>query len=110
MPLLFSYGTLQLERVQLETYGRVLAGKSDSLLCYALKDLEITDSSVLKKSQQRFHPIAVQTGNSSDLILGMLFEITDEELAATDAYEVSDYKRVFETFASGNEGWVYVSK
>ena len=33
---LFSYGTLQLDRVQIETYGRLLEGVKDSLLNYKL--------------------------------------------------------------------------
>jgi hypothetical protein len=34
--------------------------------------------------------------------------ITEEELAAADAYEVADYKRVSVTLASGLTAWVYV--
>ncbi len=32
MPLLFSYGTLQQEDVQLSTFGRLLQGQRDELL------------------------------------------------------------------------------
>ena len=32
MPLLFSYGTLQQEDVQLATFGRLLQGQKDELL------------------------------------------------------------------------------
>jgi hypothetical protein len=32
MPLLFSYGTLQEEKVQLSTFGRRLGGQRDELL------------------------------------------------------------------------------
>ena len=32
MPLLFSYGTLQQENVQLSTFGRLLQGQRDELL------------------------------------------------------------------------------
>ncbi|BCQ64792.1 hypothetical protein PBOI14_65420 [Pseudomonas sp. Boi14] len=38
-----------------------------------------------------------------------MFCITPEELAAADSYEVSDYKRVSVTLASGIQAWVYVS-
>ncbi|HAO29187.1 MAG TPA: UDP-N-acetylmuramate--alanine ligase, partial [Chryseobacterium indologenes] len=31
MPYLFSYGTLQKEQVQLETFGRILQGEKDTL-------------------------------------------------------------------------------
>lgn len=50
MPLLFSYGTLQLEQVQLETFGRLLKGEKDVLSGYKITMLEITDPEVLEKA------------------------------------------------------------
>jgi gamma-glutamylcyclotransferase (GGCT)/AIG2-like uncharacterized protein YtfP len=47
-------------------------------------------------------------GAQSDQIAGTVFEITSEELAAADRYEVSDYKRIAVTLASGRTAWVYV--
>jgi hypothetical protein len=38
----------------------------------------------------------------------MVFEITTEELAAADRYEVSEYTRVLVTLKSGVNSWVYV--
>lgn len=105
---LFSYGTLQLEQVQIETYGRLLTGTKDSLPNYRIEDLKITDAEVIRKSGKEYHPIALKTGNPEDCIEGTVFEITDKELAETDQYEVSDYERVLETFASGQQAWVYV--
>ena len=107
---LFSYGTLQLEKVQIETYGRLLKGEKDSLLNYKLDKLKITDAEVIKKSGKEFHPIAMKTGISDDMIDGTIYEITEEELDSTDKYEVSDYKRVLETFVSGKKAWIYVAK
>lgn len=107
--LLFSYGTLQYEKVQLESFGRILKGNKDVLEGYRLEKLEITDKEVLTKSEQSFHPIAVKTNNPDDFIKGILFEITEQELLQADAYEVDDYTRVWETFKSGKQGWVYVS-
>ena len=106
--LLFSYGTLQLEKVQLESFGRILNGKKDRLLNYKLESLVITDTIVLEKSEKTEHPIAVKTNQEIDFIDGVLFEITEEELKQADAYEVDDYKRVLETFESGFSAWVYV--
>jgi len=108
--LLFSYGTLQLEKVQLENYGRLLKGERDKLIGYKVLKLQITDSTVLSKSQLEYHPIAVKTKNESDFIEGMLFEITDKELVETDKYEVSQYLRILETFESGKKAWLYVAK
>lgn len=110
MPLLFSYGTLQLEQVQIETYGRKLEGDKDVLQCYRIEQLEITDPFVLKTSGERFHPIAKKSGDPTDELEGMVFKITDEELAETDKYEVSDYERVEETFKSGVQAWIYTAK
>lgn len=107
---LFSYGTLQLEKVQLETYGRLLNGKKDKLLNYQLEQIEITDPEVLAKSEQKHHPIATKTNRKSDFIQGMIFEINDQELSQTDQYEVDDYIRVLETFESGEKAWIYIKK
>ncbi|HEX7366533.1 MAG TPA: gamma-glutamylcyclotransferase family protein [Pelobium sp.] len=110
MPLLFSYGTLQKEQVQLETFGRLLKGKSDSLPGYKLDLLEITDAEVLRKSGQKFHPIIRYSGNLNDEVGGVLFELTEEEILAADKYEVADYKRIETRFASGKLGFIYVEK
>lgn len=107
---LFSYGTLQYEKVQLENYGRILTGTQDRLTGYKMDKIKITDSTVLAKSQLEYHPIALKSENDSDYIDGVLFEITGAELAETDKYEVSQYQRIVETFQSGKKGWVYVAK
>lgn len=106
--LLFSYGTLQFEKVQLESFGRILKGSKDSLPGYKLENLKITDNDVLSKSAQQYHPIAIPTKNKEDIVSGVLFEITEEELRQADLYELSDYKRIKVTFTSNQEGWVYV--
>ena len=72
--------------------------------------LKITDPDVLLKSGKDYHPIALKTNDSKDFIEGTIFEITTQELEETDRYEVSDYKRVLETFASGQQAWIYVEK
>ena len=71
--------------------------------------IEITDPEVLAKSGLRFHPIIVP-GAPSNEVAGMVFEITADELAAADRYEVADYKRITARLKSGIEAWVYVRK
>ena len=44
----------------------------------------------------------------TDRVPGMMFEISDAELAHADAYEVAAYVRVKAPLASGLEAWVYV--
>jgi hypothetical protein len=106
--LLFSYGTLQLAGVQMAQFGRLLDGSDDALPGYTQTLVEITDPEVIRKSGERFHPIVMATGNAADKIAGRVFAITEAELAAADAYEVDDYKRVLVRLTSGHEAWVYV--
>jgi len=106
---LFSYGTLQLEKVQLESFGRILDGTKDSLKGYKLTSLEITDENVLKQSEQKFHPMAVPSDSMSDKVDGVVFEVTSEELLQADKYEVADYKRISVTLESGKKAWIYIS-
>ena len=106
---LFSYGTLQKDKVQLETFGRLLKGAEDVLIGYRLSSIEITDADVLAASEQQYHLIAIPTGVETDAIEGVIFEITMEELLSADEYEAEDYKRVKEKFKSGNDAWVYVA-
>ena len=110
MPYLFSYGTLQKEEVQIETFGRILQGEKDVLKGYKLKMLEITDPEVLRKSNQKYHPILEFSGNADDEVEGVLFGVTDEEILQADEYEVDDYKRIEMVFKSGKVGFIYVGK
>lgn len=106
--LLFSYGTLQLERVQIESFGRLLDGEDDAMPGYRRTLVEITDPDVLRKSGERFHPIVAASGDPADEVTGKVFQITAPELAAADRYEVSDYKRVAVQLKSGKQAWVYI--
>ena len=110
MPLLFSYGTLQIPKVQLETFHRLLEGRPDELIGYRLDYIEIADPEVLRKSEQAYHPILRYTGVNQDVIQGMLFEISDQELVQADEYEVDDYVRIETELASGKRGYIYVEK
>ena len=89
-------------------FGRKLNGTDEILFGYKLEQLQITDSSVLEKSEQVLHPIALPSNDPNDRVKGTLYEISTEELNQADTYEVSDYKRIKTTFASGKQGWVYI--
>jgi gamma-glutamylcyclotransferase (GGCT)/AIG2-like uncharacterized protein YtfP len=106
---LFSYGTLQQEAVQFSTFGRKLKGVADVLLGYQLKDLEIKDAHVIAISGKAVHAVLMRTGNKVDAVKGTVFNISPEELAAADRYEVADYKRISVKLSSGIAAWVYVS-
>ena len=106
--LLFSYGTLQDKAVQLANFGRELNGQADRMPGYRLDWVEITDPGVLATSGKSHHPIGSPSGQANDSVAGMVFQISEDELAAADRYEVADYKRVAVTLASGLTAWVYV--
>jgi gamma-glutamylcyclotransferase (GGCT)/AIG2-like uncharacterized protein YtfP len=105
---LFSYGTLQYETVQLANFGRKLAGSLDQLPGFELSMLEITDPKVIATSGETHHPIVRYTGNPTNCVEGMVFEISTEELKRADSYEVSNYKRIKVKLVSGISAWVYV--
>lgn len=106
--ILFSYGTLQLEAVQMSTFGRKLTGEADAIIGYKLSMLEIQDEEVVALSGQKYHPVIAPTGNPGDSVDGTAFLVTPEELLHADDYEVDDYKRVQVDLKSGRKGWVYV--
>ena len=106
---LFSYGTLQLPEVQLSTYGRRLDGDGDSLAGFRLSTITINSSAVAGISGTADHPIVTYTGSDADHVAGMLFLLTDAELAATDEYETDQYVRVQAPLMRGRSAWVYAA-
>jgi len=108
MPKLFSYGTLQQENVQLATFGRRLDGQIDQLTGFVQTEIKIDDPEVVRASGKTHHPMLVFTNRPDDCVNGTAFDITENELAQADDYEVDDYKRVAVTLVSGLQAWVYV--
>ena len=106
--LLFSYGTLQLEAVQIATFGRRLAGTSDVLRGFELVSLRIEDQTVIAISGKADHTMARFTGRASDVVSGMVFAVTPDELQNADTYEVAAVKRVAVVLQSGVRAWAYV--
>lgn len=105
---LFSYGTLQLEPVQLSTFGRKLDTTPDTLPGYENAMVAIDDAEVVRISGKTHHPIIRRSKNNSDAVQGSLLKITHQELLNADEYEVSAYKRVSVILASGIKAWAYV--
>jgi gamma-glutamylcyclotransferase (GGCT)/AIG2-like uncharacterized protein YtfP len=106
--LLFSYGTLQDKAVQMANFGRELTGSRDSLPGYTTSLIPIRDPAVVATSGKTHHSIAERSASQADEVLGTVFSITAQELAAADRYEVCEYTRVCETLKSGARAWVYV--
>jgi hypothetical protein len=107
MPLLFSYGTLQEEAVQLSTFGRVLRGSPDVLVGFELSMKRIEDPAFVAASGRSEHAIVTFTGKNESRVSGMVFEVTEAEIASSDAYEPAGYRRVLGTLVSGKQAWVY---
>ncbi len=110
MERLFSYGTLQMEKVQKEVFGRLLCGKKDVLLGYVITKIKITNKDVIEKSGTNIHPILLFTSKKTDEIKGTVFDLSLEELKLADAYEVEEYKRAKGEFKSGNTSWIYAAR
>ncbi|SMN15513.1 hypothetical protein CRYPA_1557 [uncultured Candidatus Thioglobus sp.] len=85
-----------------------MEGHADQLLGHKLEMVEICDCDVVVLSGETHHPIAVLSKDKNDFVSGVIFEITPEELAQSDEYEVNEYKRVMGEFKSGQKAWVYV--
>ncbi len=106
--ILFSYGTLQLESVQIATFGRRLEGKPDVLPGFRQSLVKIEDSTVVATSGKTHHPIVEFTGQDSDAVPGTAFKVSAEEIQEADKYEVAAYKRISVVLRSGVRAWVYV--
>jgi gamma-glutamylcyclotransferase (GGCT)/AIG2-like uncharacterized protein YtfP len=108
MPLLFSYGTLQQEGVQLAIFDRKLCGDQDELVGYEQALLLIEDPVVVSTSGKTHHTIVRPSGDPASRIKGTVYQLTEAELHRADRYEVAAYKRTAANLASGREAWVYV--
>jgi hypothetical protein len=109
MPLLFSYGSLQQEEVQLSTFGRRLDGQRDELPRFEPSLVRIDDPQVAIKLGKTHHANVRFNGNEGSRVPGMVFEVTDTELAGVDKYEAAFfYQRAAAMLGSGRQAWVYV--
>ena len=106
--LLFSYGTLRQPDVQQATFGRELDGRPDAIVGYDLDYVTISDPHVIATSGSDRHPILKPTDRAGAAVEGMVFTISEADLAAADEYEVDDYRRIAVPLRSGDEAWVYV--
>lgn len=111
MPLIFSYGTLQDEKVQLSTFGRLLKGEKDELPGFEKSLVKIDDRESVTAIGRTHYDNVRFTGRNEDRVRGTAFEITDAELATADEYEEdADYQRRAVTLASGKRAWVYLHR
>lgn len=107
MAWLFSYGTLQEPEVQRSTFGRLLDGRADELVGFEQALFTIDDPQFVATSGKAQHAIVRFNGRNDSRVRGMVFEVTDDELARADRYEPVGYERITTTLASGRQAWVY---
>jgi hypothetical protein len=107
---LFTYGTLRNEEVQLDVFGRTLAGHADALPGYTLKMIEVHDHDFVIKSGTAIHRNLQFTGDPLDFVEGTVYSVTLQELEQADSYEPAGYKRALVQLRSGANAWVYLDK
>jgi hypothetical protein len=107
LPLLFSYGTLRHDAVQVSTFGRRLDGEPDELVGFELSTFVVEDPAFVAESGSASHAIVKWNGRPESRVRGMALVVTDEELARADAYEPAGYTRIEAALASGRRAWVY---
>jgi hypothetical protein len=107
MPLIFSYGTLQQDAVQISTFGRLLQGQPDEVIGFEESLLKIDDPQFVVTSGKRHHAIVKFNGRTDSRVRGMVFEDSETELVLADQYEPAGYKRISALLASGKQAWLY---
>jgi gamma-glutamylcyclotransferase (GGCT)/AIG2-like uncharacterized protein YtfP len=109
MPLIFSYGTLQEEDVQMSTFGRRLQGQQDEIVGYEPCRVRIEDREEAARLGMTHYANLKYNGREDSRLPGMTFEISDAELAKVDRYEAAAlYRRIAVRLASGRQAWVYL--
>ncbi len=106
---LFSYGTLQAEKTQLELFGRVLQVSPDHLPGYTIREVEITDETFLARGENPVQRIVSPSVDKNDMIKGTALSVSMEELLIADRYEPPGYTRVKVILGSGKEAWIYAA-
>ena len=106
MEYLFSYGTLRNEEIQLAIFGRVVSTTPDAVPDYALRTVTLTNWKAADISggdmQKTVEP------SPGGLILGMVLQVSEEEMRLCDDYEPVDYKRSIVPLRSGKKAWLYL--
>lgn len=103
MEKLFAYGTLKDRDIQENIFGRSLEGTPDRLIGYVVDYIEIEEEFGIAK-----YPIINATENPQDIVTGIVYEITHDDINLADTYEGLYYKRIEVTLESGNTAWAYI--
>lgn len=107
MPLLFAYGTLQRDDVQVSTFGRTLHGVEDELPGFERSFVPANDPRAALTGVTQYANVTF-TGHRESRVPGVVLEIAEAELAMGDEYERgAGYARVPAILVSGKHAWVY---
>ncbi|MCX5196911.1 GDSL-type esterase/lipase family protein [Streptomyces sp. NBC_00249] len=104
--ILFSFGTLMDRKVQIALFGQAVPSAPASLAGYTTRPQPITDPAVIAASGLDVHLTLERKLGA--VVEGVVLHLTDEDLAAADAYEVDDYARRRVVLSSGESAWAYL--
>ncbi len=96
---LFTYGTLQDERLHHAIFQKTMEGTADKLQGYQISEAKADG----------IYPMAEHTGNDEDVVEGIVYHIAEEHLKGADEYEGDLYERISVTLVSGKKAWVYIT-
>ena len=103
MEQIFSYGTLRSKEIQMKVLNKILTGTPDQIIGYKIKDLQIEEEFGMED-----YFVATPSENPSDTIDGIVFNVTNADLAKADLFESNAYKRTLITLKSGITAWIYL--
>ena len=89
MPLLFSYGTLQQESVQLSTFGRRLIGHRDELPGYEASLVKIEDPVVVGALGKTHHANVTFNGNDDSRTVSIEIRPTGTSCSAANTWQLT---------------------
>lgn len=107
---IFSYGTFGQPEVQRAIFQRELGGDDDCLTGFRIGTVKISDPNVVALSGSAEHPGLIRSEDSQEQVRGTALAVTEDELAAADAYETADYVRQTVILESGKTAFVYLAR
>jgi gamma-glutamylcyclotransferase (GGCT)/AIG2-like uncharacterized protein YtfP len=87
----------------MQLFNKLLTGTADQLLGYKLKSLQIEEEFGMAD-----YVVVVPSENPEDTIHGVVFEVSNADLAKVDLFESNAYKRVEVQLNSGTTAWIYM--
>jgi hypothetical protein len=90
-------------------FGRLLNGIPDVLEHYKIVSIEINDEKFLSTGADKQQKTLAWSTDPNDVIEGMVFEISMDELMMADRYEPVNYERIKVKLRSGKDAWIYIA-